>query len=95
VGSDEHALRISAPAIAGLLFPPIRIPWPAIASARMFDASGWIKPPSAPGTVFQAMYDPGYTGTFVEIEIAEPRYFLQLPANLLTAAIPHLPIAAA
>jgi hypothetical protein len=80
IASDEEALYLAAPAIVGLLLPPIRIPWSEFSAARFFDASGWVRPPSEPGTFFQLFYDPGYTGKFVELEISEPKYFLQLPA---------------
>ena len=92
-GCDANALHISAPALVSALLPPIRIPWSAIARARYFDAPGWIVPASNPGTLLQVAYDPGYKGKFLEIEIAQPNYFLQLPADLLTQAMPRLPIA--
>jgi hypothetical protein len=31
-------------------------------------------------------------GQFVEIEITQPKLFLQLPAHLLIEAMPHLPM---
>lgn len=91
-GCDENALYFSAPVIVSALLPPIRIPWSAIAKARFFDAPGWT-PTSNPGALVQLTYDPGYKGKFLEIEIGEPNYFLQVPADLLTQAIPRLPIA--
>jgi hypothetical protein len=91
-GCDANALYISARPIVSALLPTIRIPWSAIASARFFAAPGWT-PTSNPGTLVQLTYDPGYKGRFVEIEIGEPHYFLQLPADLLSQAIPRLPIA--
>jgi len=78
--ADEIALHLSTAPPFSLLLPPMRIPWSAVKSLRHFDASGWIAPASEQGTFFQLSYDPGYRGKFMEIEIAEPRCFLQLPA---------------
>jgi hypothetical protein len=95
VGSDDEALYVSARPILRALLPPMRMPWSAIARARYFDAPGWVKAPRDPGTVVQVAYDPGYRGRFVEIEVTEPSVFLQLPADLLTEALRHLPMVAA
>jgi hypothetical protein len=92
VGSNDEALYVSTLPILRALLPPMRIPWSAMTSARYFDASGWVKAPRDPGTLLQLTYDPGYKGQFVEIEIAEPKIFLQIPAHLLIEAIPHLPM---
>lgn len=92
VGVDDQALYVSAIWVFALLFPPMRIPWSAIARVRYFDPSGWYKYTPKPGMVFQLNYDPGYTGQFVEIQIAEPTTFLQLPAGLLSEAIAHFPV---
>ncbi len=78
--ADESALHLSTVPPFSLLLPPIRIPWSAVKSVRHFDASGWIAPASEPGMIFQLSYDPGYRGKFMEIEIAQPHCFLQLPA---------------
>lgn len=75
-GMDEQALYLRIPA----LLPPMRIPWSAMTRIRYFDASGWVAPTSEPGSFFQLAYDPGYRGKFMEIEIAEPRCFIQVPA---------------
>ena len=87
VGADANAVHIAAPAVVGWLLPRISIRWTAMAATRHFDASGWVTPPSEPGTLFQMMYDPGYRGHFVELEVAEPKYFLQLPAEPLKQAL--------
>jgi hypothetical protein len=93
VGADDQALYVSALPILRPLLPPIRIPWPAMANARYFDAAGWVNAPPDPGALLQLTYDPGYKGQFVEIEIREPKIFLQLPTHLLAGALPHLPMA--
>jgi hypothetical protein len=90
IGADERALHLSGPVIVRLLLPPISIPWPEIAKARFFEGPGWTTAPSEPGALVQAMYDPGYSGEFVELEIAQPNYFLQLPVALLKEALPRL-----
>ena len=91
VGSDDQALYLSAISPFRLLLPPIRLPWPALARVRYFDPAGWVQPARDRGALLQLTYDPGYTGHFVEIEIAEPTVFVQLPVALLTEAIPHFP----
>jgi len=93
VGADDQALYISALPILRVLLPPMRIPWSAMANARYFDASGWVKAPRDTGALLQLTYDPGYKGQYLEIEITGPKFFVQLPAHLLAEAIPHLPIA--
>lgn len=74
----------------GLFFPDVRIPWPAITSARTYEAPGWFTPQRQPGAVLQAAYDPNYTGTFVEIEVGNPPVFIQLPLPILGEAASHL-----
>jgi hypothetical protein len=91
VGSDDQALYVSAISFLWPLLPPIRLPWNAIARVRYFDPAGWVRPTRDRGALLQLTYDPGYTGHFVEIEVAEPTVFVQLPAALLTEAIPHFP----
>src|SRR5688500_15771808 len=49
VGATRDALLIATPAIVRFLFPTIRLPWSAIASAKPFEAPGWVKPVSEPG----------------------------------------------
>lgn len=83
VDADESALHLSAPPVLDLLLPPISIAWPAIAGMQRFEASGRIAPMREPGSFFNFLYDPGYVGSFVEIEIAEPKRFLQIPAQLV------------
>jgi hypothetical protein len=92
VGCDDQALYVSALPILRPLLPPMRIPWSAMANARYFDASGWVNAPRDPGALLQLTYDPGYKGQFVEIEVTQPKIFLQLPAHLLAEALPHLPM---
>jgi len=75
-------------------FPPLQIPWSAVTQARIYDASGWVAPPSKPGTLVQITYDPGYTGKFVEIQVGQPPVFIQLPANLLGDGVSRLPFRA-
>jgi hypothetical protein len=91
VGSDDQALYVSAISFLRALLPPLRLPWNAIARVRYFDPAGWVQPVRSPGALLQLTYDPGYTGHFVEIEVAEPTVFVQLPVALLTEAIPHFP----
>jgi len=75
-------------------FPPLQIPWSAVTQARLYDAPGWVAPPSKPGTLVQITYDPGYTGKFVEIQVGQPPVFIQLPANLLGDGVSRLPFRA-
>jgi len=91
VADDDQALYVSTIALLAPLFPPMRIPWSAIAAVRYFDPSGWYRYPRTAGLVFQLNYDPGYKGLFVEIQIAEPSRYLQLPAALIERAIAHFP----
>jgi len=70
-----------------------RIPWSAVTTATTYEAPGWFRPPSEPGTLIQAAYDPNYTGTFVELVVGEPPVFLQLPADLLGEGMSRLPLA--
>jgi hypothetical protein len=91
VKADDEALYVSSVPVFTLLFPPLRLPWSAIARVRYFDPSGWYKYSSGAGLVFQLNYDPGYKEQFVEIQIADPLTFLQLPVALLTEAAAHFP----
>jgi len=84
VGSDERALHLSVPALLSRLLPPLRIPWAAVANVHHFDASGRPGAQIEAGSLFNYMYDPGYTGSFLEIEIAEPTCFVQVPAHLFS-----------
>lgn len=78
--------------ILGRFFPDVRIPWSAVMTARTYEAPGWFRPQSEPSTLFQAAYDPNYTGTFVELVVGEPPVFLQLPADLLGETMSRLPL---
>lgn len=89
-----NALNLAPIPVLQPLAPALQIPWSAIARARVLDASGWVRAPSAPGVVFQLAYDPGYTGQFVECEVREPHVFIQLPLELLGQAAARLPIEA-
>ncbi len=90
LGTTGEALHLSMlfskVPILGRFFPDVRIPWSAVTTARTFEAPGWFRPPSEPGTL-QAAYDPNYTGTFVELVVGEPPVFIQLPVDLLGEAI--------
>ncbi|HVR44377.1 MAG TPA: hypothetical protein VMS56_13145 [Thermoanaerobaculia bacterium] len=75
-----HLSTIFSPLpVLGWFFPPLQIPWSAVDRARPFEAPGWFRPASQPGAIFQAGYDPNYTGTFVEMEVGQPPVFIQLP----------------
>jgi len=78
--------------VLGLFFPMLQIPWAAISRARTYQAPGWVGPASEPGTIFQALYDPNYTGTFVELQVGEPPVFLQLPLAIFGEAAARLPL---
>jgi hypothetical protein len=78
--------------ILGRFFPDVQIPWSAVTSARTYEAQGWFTAASEPGSVFQAAYDPNYTGTFVELVVGEPAVFIQLPADLLGEGMSRLPL---
>lgn len=98
VGTTEEALHLSmlfaTVPILGRFFPEVRIPWSAVKTARTYEAPGWYRPQSEPAALLQAAYDPNYTGTFVELVVGEPPVFLQLPADLLGAAVlARLPLA--
>jgi len=91
-GASERGLTLAVPSVLRFLFPTIRLPWSAVASARAFEAPGWVKPVTEPGTVFQAEYDPGFRGPFVEIETTAPRTRIRLPAYALEGGMAHLPL---
>jgi hypothetical protein len=97
VAATSDALHLStifsALPVLGLFFPPLQIPWSAVSKARAFEAPGWFRPASQPGTLLQAAYDPNYTGTFVEIEVGEPPVFIQLPASILGEGVSRLGVA--
>ncbi|MBI4206440.1 MAG: hypothetical protein HY527_15575 [Betaproteobacteria bacterium] len=81
-----------APSVARFLFPTIELPWSAIASAKPFDAPSWVEPIAESGTVFQAKYDPGFTGEFIELETSEPKTFIRLPVYAIEEARSYLPL---
>lgn len=97
IGTTRDALYLSMLfsriPILGRFFPDVQIPWSAVTSARTYEAQGWFQAASEPGTVFQAAYDPNYTGTFVELVVGEPPVFIQLPAHLLGEGMTRLPFA--
>ncbi len=99
VGTTPEALYLSMLfskiPFLGRFFPDVRIPWAAINSARTYEAPGWFTPQRQPGTVFQAAYDPNYTGTFVELEVGRPPVFIQLPLPILGDAASRLRLAPA
>jgi hypothetical protein len=74
--------------------PELSVPWSAVRSAHEFEAPGWYVPPSEPGALLQAGYDPSYTGRFVEIEIGEEPVYVQLPEAMLGEAVARLPLRA-
>lgn len=92
VAATHDALNLAAIPVFRPLIPPVQIPWSAIAHARAFDGSGWIQPPSNPGAFFQLSYDPGSKGRFAELELTDPRLFIQLPAEALGSAWDRLPL---
>jgi hypothetical protein len=97
VGATSDALHLSTIfstlPILGLFFQPLQIPWSAVSKARTFEAPGWFRPASRPGTLLQAAYDPNYTGTFVEMEVGDPPVFIQLPEAILGEGVSHLGVA--
>lgn len=96
IGTSPEALHLSMAfsriPLLGLFFPDVRIPWSAVTTARTYEAPGWFKPASEPGTILQVGYDPNYTGTFVELAIGDPPVFIQLPAEILGEAMSLLPL---
>lgn len=94
VGSTGEALYLVMPSVVRFLFPSIRLPWSAIASAKPFEAPGWVKPMVESGAVFQATYDPGYRGEFVELETTAPKTCIRLPLYAIGDARKHLALSA-
>jgi len=92
VGTTADYLYLSTLPVLNLLVPTLQIPWSAIIQARSFTPPGWTDSLRGAGTVFQITYDPGYTGAFLELEIADTGVFLQLPADSLGDARAHLKI---
>ena len=54
IGTSPEALHLSMAfsrvPLLGLFFPDVRIPWSAVTTARTYEAPGWFKPASEPGT---------------------------------------------
>jgi hypothetical protein len=94
VGSTGEALYLATPSIVRFLFPTIRLPWSAIASAKPFEAPGWVKPRTESDAIIQAEYDPGYRGEFIELETTEPRTRIRLPMYAIGDARRNLPLSA-
>ena len=92
VGSTGEALYLATPAIVRFLFPTIRLPWSAIASAKPFEAPGWVKPFAESDAIVQSEYDPGYRGEFIEIETTEPKTRIRLPLYAIGEARRNLPL---
>jgi hypothetical protein len=95
LATDEQALHLSMllsrVPLLGRFFPDLAIPWAAITSARGYEAPGWFKAASEPGTLLQLGFDPNYTGRFLELVAGEPPVYLQLPAAYLGDAVQWLP----
>jgi len=94
VGVTRDALYIVAPSAVRFLFPTIQLPWTSVASAKPFEAPGWVKPVGAieDVTLFQAEYDPGFRGEFVEIETTAPKTCIRLPMYAIEDARSYLPL---
>jgi hypothetical protein len=95
VATTADALHLST-MVSGLpvlrwFFPSLQIPWAAVSKAHAFEAPGWFRPASEPGTLLQVAYDPNYTGKFIEVEIGDPTVFIQLPAAILGEGVSRLP----
>jgi hypothetical protein len=90
VGADEEALYLSGASVFRPVFPPVRIPWSAIDHVRYFEASPWVNL-SPPVKTIRFNYDPGYSGPFVEIQVADPSVFIQVPRAEVKEALAHLP----
>jgi len=96
VGVTRDALYIVAPSVVRFLFPTIQLPWTSIASAKPFEAPGWVKPIGAMKdvTLFRAEYDPGLRGEFVELETTAPKTCIRLPMYAIEEARGKLPLRA-
>ena len=91
-GVTRDALYLVAPSLVRFLFPTIQLPWSAVASAKPFEAPGWVKPVVEAGTVFQAEYDPGFRGEFVELETTAPKTCIRLPMYAIEESRSYLPL---
>lgn len=94
VGVTLDALYIVAPSVVRFLFPTIQLPWTSIASAKPFEAPGWVKPIFDPGTAIQiqAEYDPGFSNDFIELETTAPKTCIRLPMYAIEDARSYLPL---
>jgi len=94
VGVTRDALYIVAPSVVRFLFPTIQLPWTSIASAKPFEAPGWVKPIGTSGTAIQlqAEYDPGFRGDFIELETTTPKTCIRLPMYAIEDARSRLPL---
>ena len=92
VGVSSDALYIVAPSVVRFLFPTIQLPWSAVASARPFEAPGWVTPIAEAGTVFRAEYDFGYRGEFFELQTTAPKTCIRLPGYAIGDARRYLPL---
>jgi hypothetical protein len=94
VGVTRDALYIVAPSVVRFLFPTIQLPWTSIASAKPFEAPGWVKPIVNPGTAIQiqAEYDSGFSGDFIELETTAPKTCIRLPLYAIEGARSYLPL---
>lgn len=95
VGATDDALYLSTlftriPAI-GLFFPEVAVPWREVTRATKYQAPGWVSGRPAAGGI-AATYDPNYTGEFLELEVGEPRTFIQLPLGILGKHSMDLPL---
>lgn len=98
VATTSDALHLTT-MVSGLpvlrwFFPTLQIPWAAVSKAHAFEAPGWFRPASEPGTLLQVAYDPNYTGKFIEMEVGDPSVFIQLPAEILGEHLSRLSLSA-
>lgn len=92
VGVTSDALYIVAPSVVRFLFPTIQLPWAAIASAKPFEAPGWVQPVGEPVALLQVQvqYDPGFSGEFIELETTAPKTCIRLPVYAIEDARRYL-----
>jgi hypothetical protein len=90
VGVTRDALYIVAPSVVRFLFPTIQLPWTSIASAKPFEAPGWVEPIGPSG--MQDEYDPSFRGEFIELETTAPKTCIRLPMHVIEDARSYLPL---
>jgi len=90
VGVTRDALYIVAPSVVRFLFPTIQLPWTSIASAKPFEAPGWVEPIGTSG--MQAEYGPSFRGEFIELETTAPKTCIRLPMYAIEDARSYLPL---